>query len=82
MKLYADKSDAHYKEILSKYLNEEASIREQQMAVQHRLDNQNSDTNKFEDFCLPAVFMPYKSPGNVFNPRAHQYFHPTGNCLE
>jgi hypothetical protein len=23
--------------------------------------------------------MPYKSPGNVFNPRAHKYFHPTGS---
>jgi hypothetical protein len=30
------------------------------------------------DFCLPAVFMPYKTSNNVFNPKAHQYFHPSG----
>lgn len=29
------------------------------------------------DLCLPAVFMPFQS-GQVFNPRAYQYFHPTG----
>jgi hypothetical protein len=31
--------------------------------------------------CLPAVFMPYKSPNNIFNPRAHQYFHPSGSNI-
>jgi hypothetical protein len=29
------------------------------------------------DLCLPAVFMPFRS-GNVFNPRAYQFFHPVG----
>ena len=67
-------------------MEEEANIIEQQMAVQHRLDTQttltnglNSGVNKYEDFCLPAVFMPFKSANSVFNPRAHQYFHPSGS---
>jgi hypothetical protein len=77
LKLYSEKSDTHYKEILDKYLSEEATIREQQMAVQHRLDDQTKNQT-LDDFCLPAVFMPYKSPNNVYNPRAHQYFHPNG----
>jgi len=32
----------------------------------------------FSDVSLPALFMPFKT-GTIFNPRAHQYFHPTGN---
>ena len=35
----------------------------------------------FKDFCLPAVFMPFKSPSNVYNPRAYQYFHPSGKIF-
>ena len=31
----------------------------------------------FSDVSLPALFMPFHR-GTVFNPRAHQYFHPTG----
>ena len=31
----------------------------------------------FPDVSLPALFMPF-TRGTVFNPRAHQYFHPTG----
>ena len=31
------------------------------------------------DFCLPAVFMPFKSGNSVYNPRAHKYFHPSGS---
>jgi hypothetical protein len=34
------------------------------------------------EFCLPAVFMPYKTHNNVFNPKAHQYFHPIGQFSE
>jgi hypothetical protein len=84
--------------MLEKYFKEEASIREQQMSVQHRLDT-NPSTNAdvsdgyflrinlkqtffyfifLSDVCLPAVFMPYKGSNNVFNPKAYQYFHPTG----
>ena len=67
-------------------MEEEANIIEQQMAVQHRLDTQSStaatvSANKYEDFCLPAVFMPFKSANSVFNPRAHQYFHPSGKFI-
>lgn len=34
----------------------------------------------FLDLTLPAVFMPIRSR-NVFNPRAHEYFHPFGKHL-
>jgi hypothetical protein len=82
--MFNEKSVEHHKEILNKYLSEEAAIREQQMAVQHRLDtelqrNPNLDSSQLDDLCLPAVFMPYKSPNNIYNPRAHQYFHPSGS---
>ncbi|PIK55327.1 hypothetical protein BSL78_07751 [Apostichopus japonicus] len=30
------------------------------------------------DVSLPAVFMPSRT-GQLYNPRAHQYFHPTGS---
>jgi hypothetical protein len=60
-------------------MEEEAFVREQQMAVQHRLDTNTTVPNKYEDFCLPAVFMPFKSGNSVFNPRAHKYFHPSGS---
>jgi hypothetical protein len=38
LKLFNEKSTTHHKEIIKKYLLEEAKIREQQMSVQHRLD--------------------------------------------
>jgi hypothetical protein len=45
LKIFNDRSDAHHKEIIKKYLNEEAYIREQQMSVQHRLDTKNYSQN-------------------------------------
>lgn len=76
--MFNDKSIVHHREIYDKYMAEEARINERQMAVHHRLDTQENK-GRFDDFCFPAVFMPYKSPNNVFNPRAHQYFHPSGS---
>ncbi len=40
----------HHKEILNKYIEEEANIREQQMAVQHRLDLQSNKTSRYEGY--------------------------------
>lgn len=71
----------HHKEIIEKYVSQEAAIIEQQMAVQHRLDTNNYNDKPLEDFCLPAVFMPFKSVNNVFNPRARQYFHASGTDI-
>ncbi len=83
LKAFSEKSHNHHRDLMTKYMEEEANIIEQQMAVQHRLDTQSTtaatvSANKYEDFCLPAVFMPFKSANSVFNPRAHQYFHPSG----
>ena len=75
---YNEESVKHHKQLYSKYMEEEAYIREQQMVVQHRLDTGQRPANKYEDFCLPAVFMPFKSGNSVYNPRAHKYFHPSG----
>nr|VZI25925.1 unnamed protein product [Spirometra erinaceieuropaei] len=34
------------------------------------------------DACLPALFMPRRmAHGNLYNPRAHQYFHPLGSTV-
>ena len=30
------------------------------------------------DVNLPALFMPHRSSSGIYNPRAHQYFHPGG----
>ena len=46
LKLFNEKSTVHHKEIMEKYMSEEATIREKQMSVQHRLDtskNINAD---------------------------------------
>ncbi|CAF0939608.1 unnamed protein product [Brachionus calyciflorus] len=83
LRLFNEKSYLHQKEIIEKYVSQEAEIIEQQMAVQHRLDTNIDKYNNqpLEDFCLPAVFMPFKSSNNVFNPRARQYFHPPGSDI-
>ena len=51
------------------------------MSVQHRLDPNKVIDENLTDFCLPAVFMPYKATNNIFNPKAHQYFHPSGKIF-
>ena len=48
LNFYSEKSTIHHKEIIAKYMEEEAFIREQQMAVQHRLDTQSTSNNKYE----------------------------------
>ncbi|XP_078481741.1 uncharacterized protein LOC100180644 [Ciona intestinalis] len=59
-----------------------ASNIEKKLASQYKL--QRSEKNfhgPLQDVSLPALFMPSKG-GNVYNPRAHQYFHPTGTSGE
>ena len=50
MKLFAEKSSNHQRENFEKFFQEEAAIREQQMSVQHRLDIQHENTDKFEGY--------------------------------
>lgn len=39
----------------------------------------NPSSQILTDVSLPAVFMPSKGANiNIFNPRAHDYFHATG----
>ena len=48
LKQFSDKSTAHHRELLEKYVNYEANIIEQQMAVHHRLDTQTTSVNNYE----------------------------------
>jgi hypothetical protein len=50
LKLFAEKSSNHQRENFEKFFQEEAAIREQQMSVQHRLDIQHENADKFEGY--------------------------------
>nr|XP_039254120.1 LOW QUALITY PROTEIN: uncharacterized protein LOC120331142 [Styela clava] len=55
-----------------------ASNIEKKLASQYKLQRANNTIQgPLQDVSLPAVFMPSRT-GNVYNPRAHLYFHPTG----
>jgi hypothetical protein len=48
LKLLSDKSNAHQRELFEKYVNQEANIIEQQMAVHHRLDTSINNNENME----------------------------------
>lgn len=56
LKAFSEKSHNHHKNLMTKYMEEEANIIEQQMAVQHRLDNAQTTAtaNKFDGRILEA----------------------------
>lgn len=76
--MYLQRSIIHRHQLISKIEHETALANERQMEFQHRLYKPDENQQINDDLCLPAVFMPFKS-GNVINPRAYQYFHPTGD---
>lgn len=79
LQYFEDESNKHKKEL---YENISKSIREdleKKLAGQHKLSRQEAEMyDALKDVSLPALFMPFKT-GTIFNPRAHQYFHPTGS---
>ncbi|XP_061169238.1 titin-like isoform X2 [Saccostrea echinata] len=67
--------------------NQERTMKTIQEELEKKLAGQNKLSRKEEglfdamkDVSLPALFMPTKTNNaTIYNPRAHQYFHPTGS---
>ncbi|ESP03993.1 hypothetical protein LOTGIDRAFT_156597 [Lottia gigantea] len=79
LKLFEEESRLRKQELNEKTLEEIKHNLEQKLAGQHKLSKREEQMyDALKDVSLPALFMPYKT-GNVYNPRAHQYFHPTGS---
>ncbi|KAK7108804.1 uncharacterized protein [Littorina saxatilis] len=76
--LFEEESKARKQELNERTLREIKESIEKKLAGQHKISKREEQMyDALKDVCLPALFMPTKT-GNVFNPRAHQYFHPTG----
>ncbi|CAF0863658.1 unnamed protein product [Rotaria sordida] len=76
--MYLQRSITHRQQLIAKVEQETALANERQMEIQHRLHKSKENNECDDDLCLPAVFMPFRS-GNVFNPRAYQFFHSIGS---
>ncbi|CAF3579709.1 unnamed protein product [Rotaria sp. Silwood1] len=76
--MFLERSMAHRSQLVSKVEQETARTTERQMEIQHRLHRPEQSEERYDDLCLPAVFMPFRS-GNVFNPRAYRFFHHVGS---
>ncbi|PVD29205.1 hypothetical protein C0Q70_11802 [Pomacea canaliculata] len=78
LRLFQEESKIHKQELSERTLKELKDSLEKKLAGQHKLSKQEELVyDALKDVSLPALFMPLKT-GNIFNPRAHQYFHPTG----
>ncbi|BFZ10160.1 hypothetical protein BsWGS_13199 [Bradybaena similaris] len=79
LRLWEEESKHHKQELSERTLKEVKDNLERKLAGQHKLSKQEKHIfDALQDVSLPALFMPYKM-GNVYNPRAHHYFHPTGS---
>ncbi|XP_071114202.1 uncharacterized protein [Haliotis cracherodii] len=79
LRLYEEESKQHMAELNERTLRDIRDNLEKKLAGQHRLSKREEAMyDALKDVSLPALFMPFRS-GTVFNPRAHQYFHPTGS---
>ncbi|CAM4862893.1 unnamed protein product [Rotaria socialis] len=76
--MFLERSMAHRNQLVSKVEQDAARTVERQMEIQHRLHRPEQNEERYDDLCLPAVFMPFRS-GNVFNPRAYRFFHHVGS---
>ncbi|XP_064617866.1 uncharacterized protein LOC135481989 isoform X2 [Liolophura sinensis] len=74
---YESETQKHRQALSDKLWQEVSKDIEQKLAGQHKLSERQAP-DALEDVSLPALFMPFRT-GNVFNPRAHQYFHPKGS---
>ncbi|XP_041354259.1 uncharacterized protein LOC121372068 [Gigantopelta aegis] len=79
LQLYQEESKQHMAELNEKTLRDIRDSIEKKLAGQHKLSKHEEKMyDALKDVSLPALFMPFKT-GTIFNPRAHQYFHPTGS---
>ncbi|KAL5009495.1 hypothetical protein ScPMuIL_011800 [Solemya velum] len=78
LQMFEEESQRHRQELYEKTMREIREEIERKLAGEHKLSKQEEEIyDALRDVSLPALFMPFKT-GNVFNPRAHLYFHPTG----
>ncbi|OWF37664.1 titin-like isoform X2 [Mizuhopecten yessoensis] len=76
---FEEESNKHKEEMVSKISKQIQEDIERKLAGQHKLSKKEEEIyDALKEVSLPALFMPYKR-GTVFNPRAHQYFHPNGS---
>ncbi|XP_071826096.1 uncharacterized protein [Apostichopus japonicus] len=79
LQMFSDESQKRRQELTAKTRKEIEERTEKQLAVQYRLSLPTANRRTaLKDVSLPAVFMPSRT-GQLYNPRAHQYFHPTGS---
>lgn len=79
LQYFEDESNRHKFELIEKTKREIQEDIEKKLAGQHKLSRRDQEMYEaLNDVSLPALFMPFQR-GSVFNPRAHQYFHPTGS---
>ncbi|XP_070536490.1 uncharacterized protein [Ptychodera flava] len=82
MKLYEEDKIKNQRALIERTQSEIQEHIERQLAGQHRLAHSAGDRilpmDPSDDVCLPAVFMPSRT-GQLYNPRAHHYFHPSGS---
>ncbi|KAK7503175.1 hypothetical protein BaRGS_00005440 [Batillaria attramentaria] len=78
LRLFEEESKMHKQELNERTLRDIKESLEKKLAGQHKLSKREEQMyDALKDVSLPALFMPVRT-GNIFNPRAHQYFHPTG----
>ncbi|GFS13776.1 histone-lysine N-methyltransferase SETD1B-A-like [Elysia marginata] len=78
LRMYEEETRQNKQDLSERTLNDIKENLEKKLAGQHKLSHREEQLwDALKDVSLPALFMPFKS-GNIFNPRAHQYFHPTG----
>ncbi|XP_006816176.1 uncharacterized protein LOC100378962 [Saccoglossus kowalevskii] len=79
MRQFQEERIRHQQELTAKTQAEIQEHIERQMAGQYRLAQSAPDALlSTDDVCLPAVFMPTRT-GQLYNPRAHHYFHASGS---
>ncbi|XP_071792305.1 uncharacterized protein [Asterias amurensis] len=79
LKLFSEESDIRRRQLIERTKSDMEDRIVKQLAGQYKLSLDNEGTIAADkEISLPAVFMPTKT-GQLYNPRAHHYFHPTGS---
>ncbi|XP_022079118.1 uncharacterized protein LOC110973027 isoform X2 [Acanthaster planci] len=79
LKLFSEESEIRRRQLIERTKSDMEDRIVKQLAGQYRINLQNeSNADASKEVCLPAIFMPTKT-GQLYNPRAHSYFHPTGS---
>ncbi|CAK8683988.1 unnamed protein product [Clavelina lepadiformis] len=80
MRMLTEEMIAKRKQLDMRIRHQIAANIEKKLASQYKLQrNESTIQGPLQDVSLPALFMPSRS-GNVYNPRAKLYFHPTGTA--